>query len=188
MEFFNIAKEVRLRSHHKKYLYAYEDEESVILHRRGSSRNARWTVEFINNNKIRLKSLYGKYLAASFTACCFMYTNGAMKVIQMEGSGGYTHRELWMEWEPVTEGDRVKLKTRYGSFLRANGCNLPCRNAVTHDRYPRKLKQDLVLWDVDVLEILPAKSPELQPGTEYKSDSELESIESGSTSSSNFSY
>lgn len=69
MDLFYKAKAVRLRSYHEKYLTAEEDEETVIQDRDGASKNATWTVEFMNNagknNTIRLKSCYNKYLTAS---------------------------------------------------------------------------------------------------------------------------
>lgn len=69
MDLFYKAKAVRLRSYHEKYLTAEEDEETVIQDRDGASKNATWTVEFVNNaekfNTIRLKSCYNKYLTAS---------------------------------------------------------------------------------------------------------------------------
>lgn len=55
-----------------------------------------------------------------------------------------------VEWEPVRDGVLVRLKTRYGNYLRANGGIPPYRNSITHDIPHRHL--DWVLWEVDVVE------------------------------------
>ncbi|KAM7477965.1 hypothetical protein LguiA_026178 [Lonicera macranthoides] len=64
MDFFHNAKAFRLRSHHDKYLTAEEDEESVTQDHYGSSKAATWTVEYVDNNVIQLKSCHSKYLTA----------------------------------------------------------------------------------------------------------------------------
>ncbi|XP_031259216.1 uncharacterized protein LOC116117320 [Pistacia vera] len=150
MDYFNNAKAVRLRSHHDKFLVAEEDEESVTQDRNGSSKSARWTVELVpgTQNIIRLKSCHGKYLTASNQP--FLLGMTGRKVVQS------LPRKLdsSVEWEPVREANQVKLKTRYGHFLRANGGLPPWRNSVTHDIPHRTATQDWVLWDVHVVEIL----------------------------------
>ncbi|XP_027915956.1 uncharacterized protein LOC114175384 [Vigna unguiculata] len=149
MEFFHRAKVVRLRSHHDKYLLAEDDEESVTQDRNGSSKNSKWTVELIPefDNLLRLKSCYGKYLTASNQPLLLGVTG--RKVVQSMPR----RLDSSVEWEPVREGAQVKLKTRYGNFLRANGGLPPWRNSVTHDIPHRTATQDWILWDVDVLEI-----------------------------------
>ncbi|KAH7836328.1 hypothetical protein Vadar_034732 [Vaccinium darrowii] len=180
MELFHNAKAVRLRGIHGKYLSAEEDEESVIQDRNGSSKNARWTVEFLphvsDSNIIRLKSCYGKYLTASNVP--FLLGMTGRKVLQMAGGLNSS-----MEWEPIREGNQVKLKTRYGKFLRANGGLPPWRNSVTHDVPHRTATQDWVLWDVDVVEILLLHSPQPKPGIPSDNDLYPESFESASSSS-----
>ncbi|XP_039019911.1 uncharacterized protein LOC120151576 [Hibiscus syriacus] len=154
MDLFLNAKAVRLRSHHDKYLVAEEDEESVSQDRSGSSKNSRWTVEFVPGleNIIRLKSLYNKYLTASNQP--FLLGMTGRKVIQSLPR----RLDSSVEWEPIREGNKVKLKTRYGNFLRANG-GLPLwRNSVTHDIPHRTATQDWVFVDVDIIEIQ-IKSP-----------------------------
>ncbi|KAK3227792.1 hypothetical protein Dsin_007654 [Dipteronia sinensis] len=153
MEFFNKAKAVRLRSHLGKYLAAAEDEETVRLTRDGSSRKARWTVEFVEGDThiIRLKSHYNKYLTASSEEQSLLAGMTGKKVIQTEE----IKKESCTEWEPRTEGIYyVKLRTRSGKFLRANGGSPPWRNTVTHDVPRRTATQDWVLWQVDVVDIL----------------------------------
>jgi len=155
MDFFNKAKAVRLRSHHDKYLLAEDDEESVIQDRDGSSKTARWIVELVPGSDfiIRLKSCYGKYLTASNQP--FLLGMTGRKVLQTLPR----RLDSSVEWEPVREGGQMKLKTRYGNFLRANGGLPPWRNSVTHDIPHRTSTQDWVLWDVDVLEIQVHQSP-----------------------------
>lgn len=147
MEFFNKAKAVRLRSHHQKYLLADSDEETVIQDRSGSSKSAKWTVELVEgvDNVIRLKSCYGKYLTA--TDDQFLLGVTGQKVIQC------LPRKLdsKVEWEPIREGSHVKLKTRYGNYLRANVGLPPWRNSISHD-IPR-VHQKWILWEVDTIEI-----------------------------------
>ncbi|XVE84928.1 hypothetical protein DITRI_Ditri17bG0051200 [Diplodiscus trichospermus] len=157
MDLFLNAKAVRLRSHHEKYLLAEEDEESVTQDRLyGSSKNVRWTVEFLpgSQNIIRLKSCYNKYLTASNQP--FLLGMTGRKVLQTLPR----RLDSSVEWEPITirQGSQVKLKTRYGNFLRANGGLPPWRNSVTHDIPHRTATQDWVLWDVDIVEIQ-VKSP-----------------------------
>ncbi|XP_054775782.1 uncharacterized protein LOC129284355 isoform X2 [Prosopis cineraria] len=156
---FQNAKAVRLRSHHDKYLLAEEDEESVTQDRNGSSKNARWVVEPVPGYDfvIRLKSCYGKYLTASNQPLLLGVTG--RKVIQTQPG----RLDSSIEWEPVKDGSRVKLKTRYGNFLRANGGLPPWRNSVTHDIPYRTVTQDWILWDVDVVEIHVQSPPSQNP-------------------------
>jgi hypothetical protein len=145
MDLFLNAKVVKLRSHHDKYLVAEEDEESVIQSRNGSSRNALWTVELVPNSQsvICLKSCYNKYLTASNER--FLLGATGRKVAQ-------TSLESSLGWEPIrVEGTRVKLKTQYGKFLKANGGVPPWRNSVTHDS-PVVTPTRETIWDVEVVD------------------------------------
>ncbi|CAL0314018.1 unnamed protein product [Lupinus luteus] len=169
MDFFHHAKAVRLRSNHDKYLLAEEDEESVTQNRNGSSKNARWQVEYVSDygNIIRLKSCYGKYLTASNQP--FLLGMTGRKVLQTLPS----RLDSSVEWEPIKDGANVKLRTRYGNYLRANGGLPPWRNTVTHDIPHRTATQNWILWDVDVLEInvhsTVQKLPSVPPLTEEDS-------------------
>lgn len=148
MDLFNKAKTVRLRSRHDKYLWAEEDEETVGQDRDGVSKNAKWRVEFIQGSPlIRLKSCYNLYLTA--TDIPFLLGMTGKKVLQTLPS----RLDSSVEWEPIREGFHVKLKTRYGNYLRANGGPPPWRNKVTHDIPHRTATQDWVLWEVEVMEI-----------------------------------
>ncbi|KAI4328357.1 hypothetical protein L6164_020715 [Bauhinia variegata] len=158
MDFFRNAKAVRLRSHHDKYLLADDDEESVTQDRNGSSKSARWFVEYVPgyDNIIRLKSIFGKYLIASNQP--FLLGMTGRKVLQT-----LPHRlDSSVEWEPIRDGAQIRLKTRYGNFLRANGGLPPWRNSVTHDIPHRTATQEWILWDVDVVEIH-VRSPGQKP-------------------------
>ncbi|CAA7031876.1 unnamed protein product [Microthlaspi erraticum] len=150
MEFFQKAKAVRIRKVHEKYLTADEDEETVTQDRNGSDKRARWTVEPVRGSfkVIRLKSFYGSYLTASNEP--FLLGATGRKVVLSKPS----RLDSSVEWEPVKEGSKVKLKTRYGNFLRANSGLPPWRNSVTHDS-PHI--SDSFLWDVDMVEILVQK-------------------------------
>lgn len=178
MEFFQQAKTVRLRCAHDKYLTAEEDEESVTQDRSGSSRSAKWTVEFVDNSDdfIRLKSCYNKYLTASDKP--FLLGMTGRKVVQTTPK----RLDSSVEWEPVRENGVVKLKTRFGQFLRANGGLPPWRNSVTHDMPQRTATQECILWEVHVVEILEAKSSPVvsAPPPVDKSDS-FSSVSSSSS-------
>ena len=63
--------------------------------------------------------------------------------------------------EQSREGAHVKLKTRYGNFLRVNGVLPPWRNFLTHDIHHRSVTEDWIIWDVDVLEIHVGNPPPL---------------------------
>ncbi|KAF7802926.1 Actin cross-linking [Senna tora] len=153
MEIFQKAKTVRLRSHHDKYLLADEDEETVYQDRNGCYKNAKWAVEIVENaNFIRLKSCYGKYLTASNMP--FLFGARGKKVLQTIPR----RLDSSLEWEPLREGVQVRLKTRYGQFLRANGRLPPWRNSITHDIPHRTSTQDWILWDVDIVEIRPKQN------------------------------
>ncbi|XP_057827555.2 uncharacterized protein LOC131038954 [Cryptomeria japonica] len=148
MEFFSKAKTVRLRSHHDKYLWAEEDEETVSQDRDGASKNAKWRVEFVQGSPlIRLKSCYNYYLTA--TDIPFLLGMTGKKVLQTLPP----RVDSSVEWEPIREGFHVKLKTRYGNYLRANGGPPPWRNKVTHDIPHRTATQDWVLWEIEIMEI-----------------------------------
>lgn len=154
MEIFQRAKVVRLRSHHDKYLLAENDQEGVCQERIGSFKNAKWTVEIIDDtNVIRLKSCYGKYLTASNMP--FLLGATGKKVFQTLP----TRLNSSLEWEPIREGNHVRLKTRYGQFLRANGGLPPWRNSITHDIPHRTKTTNWVLWDVDLVELRPQEPP-----------------------------
>lgn len=163
MEIFEEASIVRLRSIHDKYLLAEDDKETVSQERGGSVRNARWTVEFLgfNSTHIRLKSCYGKYLTASNMP--FLLGMTGKKVLQTLPK----RLDSSVEWEPILVGSRIRLKTRYGQYLRANGGLPPWRNHITHDTPYRTSHQDWILWHVDIVrhrhqDELPAPPPPVQ--------------------------
>ncbi|XP_010556261.1 PREDICTED: uncharacterized protein LOC104825599 isoform X2 [Tarenaya hassleriana] len=181
MEFFLKAKAVRLRSHHDKFLTADDDEESVTQERNGSALAARWSVEPVSatgaGNLLRLKSCYGKYLTASNKP--FLLGATGRKVTQSRPD----RLDSSLDWEPIRDGACVKLKTRYGHFLRGNGGVPPWRNSVTHDIPHRTATQDWILWHVDVVEILPVNAPRQQPPSPLHHSDSLD-FEPGSPSSS----
>ncbi|KAI3730955.1 hypothetical protein L1987_62136 [Smallanthus sonchifolius] len=172
MDFFHNAKAVRLKNHHNKYLYADEDEESVSQDRNGASKNNRWTVEFVTDTQdddvtfIRLKSCFNKYLTASNQP--FLLGMTGRKVLQTVPR----RIDSSVEWEPIRYGNQVKLRTRYGQYLRANGGLPPWRNSVTHDVPHRTATQEWILWDVDVVDIVvQSPAPVPPPPLVHHSDS-----------------
>lgn len=167
MEFFEKAKTVRLRSYHDKYLWADEDEETATQDRDGTRPNAKWRVEFIEGSSvIRLKSCYNKYLTA--TEIPFLLGMTGKKVLQTVPQ----RLDSSVEWEPIRDGFHVKLKTRYGNYLRANGGPPPWRNRVTHDIPHRTATQDWVFWEVDIMEIVILPTP-IPPTVDLKSSPPL---------------
>ncbi|KAG5112218.1 hypothetical protein JHK82_035487 [Glycine max] len=153
------AKVVRLRSHHDKYVLADDDQENVFQDRNGCYRNAKWTVEIVeNSNIIRLKSCYGKYLTASNMP--FILRGTGKKVLQTLP----TRLNSSVEWEPIREGVQVRLRTRYGQYLRGNGGLPPWRNTITHDVPHRTATANWILWDVDIVELRPqTQAPKPRP-------------------------
>ncbi|KAI8527263.1 hypothetical protein RHMOL_Rhmol12G0062100 [Rhododendron molle] len=170
MKVFHNAKTVRLRSNHNKYLCAEGDEISVTQDESSYSKNVRWTVEFSSEseNKIRLKSCYGKYLTASNKRFLLGWTG--RKALQMAGC-----LDSSVEWQPIQEGNQVKLRTRDEKFLRANSGVPPWRDSVTHDIPNRTATQDWVLWDVDVVEIVSEQSSQPKSGVQLESRPSSES-------------
>ncbi|KAL6894271.1 hypothetical protein ACP4OV_008369 [Aristida adscensionis] len=152
MELFAGAKAVRLRSRHDKYLCADEDELHVAQDRDGASPNARWAVEPSGAGALRLRSRHGGYLTA--TAVPFLLGATGRKVMQMAASAAAAAADASADWEPVRDGFQVRLRTRHGTFLRANGGLPPWRNSVTHDVPHRSATQDWVLWDVEIVQVL----------------------------------
>ncbi|XP_074577723.1 uncharacterized protein LOC141834172 [Curcuma longa] len=179
MEFFSLAKAVRLRSHHDKYLVAEEDEEHVTQERDGTSRKARWTVEHVDGppHVLRFRSCYGRYLTASNEPFLLGVTGN--RVTQSLPA----RLDSSLEWVPVSDGAQVKLMTRYGNFLCGNGGVPPWRNSVTHDVSRRTVTQFWIYWDVDVVEAL--SSP--HPATDVKAAAAVPSSAKLSESSDSFS-
>lgn len=157
MEHFWNAKVVRLLNHHNKYLTADEDnEDAVRQHRSGVSWRAKWEVELVKGkvDVIRLKSgCFNRYLAASEER--FLLGATGRKVVLLPLPANQQPESLGesVEWQPVQYGNKfVKLQTKAGTFLRANGFVKPYGNSVTHDTPQLTVTQDWVLWEVDVVE------------------------------------
>lgn len=147
MEFFASVKTVKLRSHLRKYLIADDDQETVRQTRNSTSDGAIWAVELVESktDAIRLRSCHGRYLSA--TDLNFLLGATGKKVLQSETN----HQKLaaQAQWEPVRDGDRVKLMTWSGTYLRANGVTPPWRNSVTHDEPRFSSTKSWILWDVE---------------------------------------
>lgn len=150
MESFNKVQAVRLRSHLDKYLVADDDNQTVRQSRNGTSRRAKWLVEFVEGKShvVRLKSWNGMYLTA--TDLPFLLGMTGKKVLQTTPDHSY---ELKYEWEPIRDAFQVKLRTWCGTYLRANGGTPPWRNSITHDDPHTSSTQNWVLWDVEPVEV-----------------------------------
>ncbi|KAG2320896.1 hypothetical protein Bca52824_014109 [Brassica carinata] len=162
MEIFQNAKAIRIRSSHNKFLGAADDEETLIQKKKGSTKNTQWTVEPVrdSNHVIRLKSCYGKYLTSINER--FMLGAKGKKVIQLMP----IQLDSSVEWEPVREGSKILLRTRYGSYLRANSGPPPLRKSVTHNKR-HSATQESISWEIDVVEIL--KNPLFMEEMEFTS-------------------
>jgi len=68
-----------------------------------------------------------------------------------------------VEWEPIREGVQVRLRTRYGQYLRGNGGLPPWRNTITHDVPHRTSTANWILWDVDIVELRPQNQQKPRP-------------------------
>ncbi|KAK1437777.1 hypothetical protein QVD17_03575 [Tagetes erecta] len=149
MEFFEKTIAVKLKSHLDKYLIAGDDTHTVRQSRSaGSSPAARWLIEHIdsNNNIIRLKSCYGRYLTACSTPVLLGTTGN--KIIQSETETSA------IEWQPVRDGFQFKFKSSVGTYLRANGAMPPWRNTVTHDGSFTSTMNNWILWDVEAVDVM----------------------------------
>ncbi|XP_074587770.1 uncharacterized protein LOC141843622 [Curcuma longa] len=174
MDWFAQAKTVRLRSHQEKYLVAEDDGEHVTQERDGSGLSALWAVERVDDapHAIRLRSyLYGRYLTATDESFLLGVTGKKVRLTlppRLDSS---------LEWEPLHEGAHVKLKSRYGNYLRGNGGPPPWRNSVTHDVPHRH--QDWILWDLEIAELLETKraSPALSEVESFSSSATLHKVE-----------
>lgn len=164
MEFFNNANAVRLKSHLGKYLFADDDQETVRQTQDGASRKTRWRVELVNGNPhvIRLRSCHGRYLTASDEP--FLLGMTGKKVLQASAN---PKRDASVEWEPIKESYSVKLRSKGGKFLRANGATPPWRNSVTYDLPYRTATQDWVMWDVDEVDVDDQYLPRLSNASSF---------------------
>ncbi|CAN6841261.1 unnamed protein product [Brassica oleracea] len=149
MDIFQKAKAIRIRSSHNKFLAAADDEETVFQKKKGSTKNAQWTVEPVCDSAhvIRLKSCYGKYLTALNER--FLLGAKGKRVIQLMP----IQLDSSVEWEPVREGSKILLRTRNGKYLRANRGPPPLRKSVTHNKR-HSATQESISWEVDIVEIL----------------------------------
>ncbi|KAI5665601.1 hypothetical protein M9H77_15454 [Catharanthus roseus] len=147
-ELLEKAKTIRLRTHNGKYLVADDDEKSIRQERDGTTIRAHWKVEFIEDeqNILYLKSCYGKYLTASNKR--FLPRITGFKVLQTLPE----RLNSSLQWEVERNGSRIRLRTRYGQFLRPNSGIHPWRNLVSHDIPFRASSESKLYWELDVVE------------------------------------
>nr|GMC62138.1 uncharacterized protein LOC109180218 [Ipomoea batatas] len=137
------ARVVRLKEHNKgKYLVANNDEKTLKQGRDGSSANALWTVEVVDGQRyLRLRSCHGKYLTASNMP--LIPRGRCQRVVASLPD----RKSSSTEWEVEGEGI-VRLKTRYGQFLKQNGGIMPWRNSLVHNNRVRRSS----LWEIEVVD------------------------------------
>ncbi|CAN1321227.1 hypothetical protein LINPERPRIM_LOCUS31960 [Linum perenne] len=179
MEFFTKTKAIKLRSHLDKYLLADDDGYTVRQTRTSaSSPPATWFVELIDgrNDVVRLRSSFGTYLTASDAP--FLLGAAGYKAVQTSTTGGSpAASDRRQEWRPMRDGFQVRLRSRCGKYLRANGRLPPWRNSITHDIPHRSSTQDWVVWDVDVVEIRESEKS-TPPPPSAKAAAQLDHVDS----------
>ncbi|PWA61409.1 actin cross-linking [Artemisia annua] len=152
MEFFDKVVAIRLKSHLDKYLIAGDDTQTVRQSKSaGSTPAARWLIEHVDSNTIRLKSCYGRYLTACSTPVLLGTTGN--KIIQSIPNNAT--RDVATEWQPIRDGFQFKLKSMSsGTYLRANGAMPPWRNTVTHDGSFTSAMNNWILWEVETVDVV----------------------------------
>ncbi|CAM6038486.1 unnamed protein product [Sphagnum compactum] len=159
MEFFERVASVRLKSCcYGKYLCA-KDERLVCQESDRNEKATIWSVEKVastgintnNNNSVRIKSVNGMYLTALEVA--LLLGDKGNKVQQTYSSKA----DSAVEWEPIQVGKhQLNLKTKRGTYLRANGGIPPYKNSVTHIG-TKDGTLNSFLWEVEVVEYLTDK-------------------------------
>ncbi len=160
MEFFERVASVRLKSCcYDKYLSA-KDERLVCQERDRNEKGTIWSVEKVastgfnnnDNDSVRIKSVNGMYLTALEVA--LLLGDKGNKVQQTYSSKA----DSAVEWEPIQVGKhQLKLKTKRGTYLRANGGIPPYKNSVTHNGTKKDSPLNSFLWEVEVVEYLTDK-------------------------------
>lgn len=160
MEFFERVASVRLKNCcYDKYLCA-KDERLVCQERDRNEKGTIWSVEKVastgfnndDNNSVRIKSVNGMYLTALEVA--LLLGDKGNKVQQTHSSKA----DSAVEWEPIQVGKhQLNLKTKRGTYLRANGGIPPYKNSVTHNGTKKDSTLNSFLWEVEVVDYLTDK-------------------------------
>ncbi|CAH9090771.1 unnamed protein product [Cuscuta europaea] len=145
MEHLENAKVIRLKEYKKgKFLVADKDQKTLRRGGNGSSQNALWTVEMVaegTHRYLRLKSCHGKYLTASNMP--LLPRGRCQKVVQSLPDRLNSATEWEMEGEGV-----VRLRTRYGQFLKQYGGVMPWRHSLVHNGHAKRS----ALWEIQVVD------------------------------------
>ncbi|KAJ8506566.1 hypothetical protein OPV22_007452 [Ensete ventricosum] len=146
MDFFAVARVIRLRSFNQKYLVAMEDTNRVDMEEFGFSDGARWTVEIIaNEQRLRLRSLWNRYLASDY----FMVSQQLLYRV------GYHY-----DWQPLADGPHVLLRLNDVRYLSAAQLPMPWYVNVSLGTPSWDTSWAPLYWDV---EIVAAEHPPLLP-------------------------
>lgn len=152
MDCFEGVTTVRLKGAHGKYLWAEDDHYNVSQENEDKNVQALWRVERpktgSKSKTLRLKSCFDTYLTASEQRCrgvAFLSFAGK-RVTQMRPENVQSTTSF--DWEPVLELGRLRLKSCYGTFLRANSNAPPWNSHVTHDLPQHEYHLDWLVWEV----------------------------------------
>ncbi|CAM6091960.1 unnamed protein product [Calypogeia fissa] len=157
MDHFKGATTVRLKGVHGKYLWAELDNYEVSQQNEDKNNQAFWRVERnqagSNSNTLRLRSCFDTYLTASekhYHGIAFLSFSGK-RVTQMRPEN--VESTTSFDWEPVIELGRLRLRSCFGTYLRANSQAPPWSNRVTHGLPQHETHLEWLVWEVEKVRV-----------------------------------
>lgn len=148
---------MRLKGAHGKYLWAAHDHYGVCQEYEGKNLQASWRVERpeegSKSKTLRLKSCFNAYLTASdarYGGIAFLSFAGK-RATQMRSEN--VESTSTFLWEPVLERGHLKLKSCYGTFLRANAGVPPWNSCVSHDLPKNQSHHEWLYWEVEKVKV-----------------------------------
>ncbi|CAM6085846.1 unnamed protein product [Calypogeia fissa] len=157
MDHFEGATTVRLKGVHGKYLWAEPDNYEVSQQNEDKNNQAFWRVERnkagSKSNTLRLRSCFDTYLTASekhYHGIAFLSFSGK-RVTQMRPEN--VESTTSFDWEPVIELGRLRLRSCFGTYLRANSQAPPWNNRVTHGLPQHENHLEWLVWEVEKVRV-----------------------------------